>query len=79
LADSKHYESIDNVLVFYNIFKIVSDNKRFIEWYKTNYGSVDNQLFEGYKFFIIVSYRCLVDAVVHDSAMGLDEDNTLSS
>jgi hypothetical protein len=69
--------SVDKIFAFINILKIVSKISEFRRWLK-KYHKIENDedIFDGYKFFLITSLKCFINAIVKDETLGLKEDYT---
>jgi hypothetical protein len=69
--------SADRILSFVNILKIVSKTDDFREWVNT-YHHIENydDIFIGYKFFMSVCIRGIINSVIYEDSLGLDEDFT---
>lgn len=61
------------IFSFVNVIKKVSDIQRFRKWLQTR--KIDeNDVFEGYKFFLTTSSKCLLQSIIHDTSLGLKDD-----
>ncbi len=69
-------KSIDMIFSFINVLKIASETHEFRRWLK-NYHKIENDedIFEGYRFFLMISLKCLIESIVDDSALELEEDD----
>jgi len=69
--------SADRILSFVNILKITSKTDEFQEWVRLHHQiEVDEHIFVGYKFFLSVCIRGIVNSVIYEESLGLDEDFT---
>ncbi|WMW26350.1 hypothetical protein RE474_06465 [Methanolobus sediminis] len=69
--------SADRILSFVNVLKIVSKTDEFKEWMNTyHHLEVDDDIFVGYKFFMSVCIRGIINSVIYEDSLGLDEDFT---
>ena len=75
MKGEEDYYYINELLANYNIFNIASDIESFKRWVNDYHPSVNNKsLFEGYKYFIIISLRCIIEPLVQKDAFGLQSD-----
>ena len=66
----------DEIFAFENILRNILNFKNFKTWIKENGKNFEeDNLFEGYKFFIETSLRCLINEIVVDSSLGLNGDD----
>lgn len=69
------YRKVEFIFASTNILKIVSDTQKFREWLRSYHEtSNDNELFQGYKFFIITSIKLVLNSISLDSHFGIEND-----
>jgi hypothetical protein len=71
----KYYKTISGTFVAINLLKIVYDLNNFRKWIK-DYHSIDNDedLLPGYRLFVILLLKDLLDSIEWDSGLKLKED-----
>lgn len=69
-------KSIDEILAFLNILKIVSNLSNFEKWLREHHHiqNVNKNIFEGYKFFLQTVVRSLIYAIELDVSLDIQED-----
>ena len=66
----------DEIFAFENILRNILNFENFKTWIKENGKNFEeDNLFEGYKFFIETSLRCLMYKIAVDSSLGLNGDD----
>lgn len=69
--------SADRILSFVNILKITSKTDEFQKWMNDyHHIEVNDELLEGYKFFMSVCIRGIINSVIYEDSLNLNEDFT---
>ncbi|HQT92595.1 MAG TPA: hypothetical protein PL001_11280, partial [Candidatus Kryptobacter bacterium] len=69
--------SVNEILAFVNVLRIIQPTQKFREWIRSRYPSVDfDPLYEGYQYLALSSFNCILDAVLTDDLLNLKEDYT---
>jgi len=75
IFEKKSIKSIDEILAALNILKITTNILDFEKWLKAYHKKeINNEVVQGYKFFITTTIRLLVNAIELDHSLGLRED-----
>lgn len=68
------YYSSNELLAMYNVFGIISNTEDFKNWLRTRNIRVSQRLFDGYKFFIMMTLGCITQSFIHNRNIGLNEN-----